>query len=163
MKHITIHTDGACIGNPGPGGYGAVLAYNGTRREFSGGFRLTTNNRMELMAAIVALSALKEPCAVKLYSDSQYVVKAMQEGWPQKWRAAGWRRNKKERAINPDLWEQLLALCETHEVEFAWVRGHSGDPGNERCDELANAAALEPDLPIDPGYKKAASANGPLL
>ncbi len=149
---VVVYTDGACIGNPGPGGYGAVLLWGEHRREISGGFRLTTNNRMELLAVIVALEALKTPCRVTLYSDSQYVVNAVNQGWAARWKANGWRRNRRELAVNPDLWERLLALCETHRVEFHWLRGHSGHRENERCDHLANTAARQPDLPVDAGY-----------
>lgn len=153
QKTITIHTDGACLGNPGPGGYGAVLEYEGTRRELSGGFRLTTNNRMELLAAIKALEALKEPCRVTLYSDSQYVVDAVEKGWARRWQANDWKRNKKEAAINPDLWERLLQLTEKHEVTFRWVRGHAGNVENERCDRLAVEAANGRDLEVDSVYE----------
>lgn len=152
MKTVTLYTDGGCLGNPGPGGYGVVLVYNSHRKELSGGFRLTTNNRMEIMAAIAGLEALKEPCSVDLYSDSQYVVYAIEKGWARKWRAKGWKRNGNEKAINPDLWARLLDLCEIHDVRFHWIRGHAGHPENERCDELAKAAAARPDLPPDPGY-----------
>lgn len=152
MKRVTIYTDGACIGNPGPGGYGVVLMYGSHRREFFAGFERTTNNRMELMGPIVGLSALKEPCAVDLFSDSQYVVKAMSNGWPQKWRANGWRRNRREVALNDDLWTALLDLCSTHDVSFHWVRGHAGDPENERCDQLALAAAQGATLARDAGF-----------
>ncbi len=141
------------MGNPGPGGYGVTLLYGDSRMELSGGYRLTTNNRMELMATIKGLEALKEKCQVILHSDSQYVVKAMSEGWAKRWRANGWQRNRKEKAVNPDLWETLLRLCEYHQVEFRWVRGHSGDPENERCDQLAVQASHQPDLPIDQGYE----------
>ncbi|MFY9610631.1 MAG: ribonuclease HI [Blastocatellia bacterium] len=153
-KKVTIYTDGACLGNPGPGGYGVVLLYGGHRKELSGGFRLTTNNRMELLAVIVGLRSLKERCSVKVYCDSQYVVNAIEKGWAARWRANGWRRNKKEKAINADLWEQLLDLCEKHEVEMVWVRGHSGVKENERCDVLSVAAASQPELAIDEAYEK---------
>jgi ribonuclease HI len=153
-KKETIYTDGACLGNPGPGGYGVVLLYGGHRKELSGGFRLTTNNRMEMMAVIVGLQALKGRCAATVCSDSQYVVRAISEGWAAKWRANNWKRNKKEMAVNPDLWEQLLDLCEQHEVQMVWVRGHSGVKENERCDELSVAAANQRGLPIDKGYEK---------
>jgi len=152
LNHVTIYTDGACLGNPGPGGFGAVLLHGAHRRELSGGFRRTTNNRMEMMAAIAALEALKEPCQVTLYSDSQYLVNAMSQGWAQRWRANGWKRNKRERAINPDLWARLLDLCDYHRVEFLWVRGHAGTRENERCDRLALAGAQQPGLPADQGY-----------
>ena len=141
MKRVQVFTDGACSGNPGPGGWGAVLRYNGVEKELSGGEAETTNNRMELCAVIFALEALKEPCRVKLYSDSQYVCNALTLGWAKKWRAQGWMRNKKDKALNPDLWERLLNLCEKHEVEVNWVKGHAGHPENERCDRLAVAAA----------------------
>lgn len=149
---MEIYTDGACLGNPGPGGYGVVLISGKKRKELSGGFRLTTNNRMELMAAVAGLAALKRPCLVTLYSDSQYLVKAMNQGWVQRWRSQGWMRTKRERAINADLWERLLTLCERHAVTFVWVRGHGGNRENERCDVLSRAAAMGKDLPEDTGY-----------
>ncbi|WP_286975888.1 ribonuclease HI [Acetomicrobium sp. UBA5826] len=155
LKEVTIYTDGACSGNPGPGGYGVVLLYNDHRKEISGGFRLTTNNRMEIYAAIAGLSALKCRCKVKLYTDSRYLADAMNKGWVKRWKANGWMRNKKERALNVDLWEQLLCLCEKHEVEFLWVRGHDGNVENERCDELSTTAARGENLPIDQGYENA--------
>ena len=129
------------------------MLYGGHRKEMSGGFRLTTNNRMEIMAAVVALEALKQRCRVILYSDSQYLVNAIQKRWAVRWRANGWRRNKTERALNPDLWERLLNAVEKHDVEFRWVRGHAGYVENERCDRLAMAAAQQPGLPIDYGYE----------
>ena len=150
---VTIHTDGACIGNPGPGGYGVVLQFGEKRKELSGGYRLTTNNRMELMGPIRALQTLNKGCCVILHSDSRYVVDAIQKGWAEKWRANDWMRNKKDQAINPDLWECLLDLCSEHDVEFRWVRGHAGNPENERCDQLATQAAHREDLPIDEGYE----------
>ena len=149
---VQIHTDGACLGNPGPGGYGVVLRFGDHCKELSGGFRLTTNNRMELLAAIKGLEALNQPCQVVLYSDSKYVVDAVEKGWAVKWRASGWMRNKREKAVNPDLWAPLLDLCATHDVEFRWVRGHSGVADNERCDRLAVAAAKGNDLAEDKGY-----------
>lgn len=141
MKQVEIFTDGACQGNPGPGGWGAILRYNGYEKEISGGEKHTTNNRMELTAVISALKLLKEPCCVKLYSDSQYVCNAMTKGWAEKWRNNGWMRNKKEPALNPELWEELLRLCEVHKVVFVWLKGHAGHPENERCDRLAVAQA----------------------
>ncbi len=159
-KKVTIYTDGACLGNPGPGGYGVVLLYDAHRKELSGGFRLTTNNRMEIMAAVVGLTALKTRCRVTLYSDSQYVINAMTQGWVERWRANGWKRNRRDQALNPDLWEQLLQLCRRHEVNFVWVRGHNENPENERCDELARLAAARPDLPPDPGYTSLARGDG---
>ena len=139
MKRVQIFTDGACSGNPGPGGWGAVLRYNGVEKELSGGERETTNNRMELCAVIFALEALKEPCEVELYSDSQYVCNALKLGWAKKWRANGWMRNKKDPALNPELWGELLDLCDKHQLEIIWVKGHAGHPENERCDRLAVA------------------------
>lgn len=152
-KHVTIYTDGACIGNPGPGGYGAVLIYGGHRRQLSGGYRRTTNNRMELVAPIKALEALNQRCQVTLHSDSQYVVEGIEKGWARRWRANGWMRNRRRPAINPDLWGRLLDLCDMHEVQFRWVRGHAGNLENERCDQLAVQAAHQPDLPADEGYE----------
>ena len=136
MKTVTVYTDGACSGNPGPGGWGAILEYNGRRRELSGGEQETTNNRMELLAAISALSALKEPCAVTLYTDSQYFSNAIGLGWLRDWKRRGWKR--KDGALkNPDLWQQLDALLETHRVKVVWVKGHAENEGNNRCDALA--------------------------
>jgi len=136
-KHVELYTDGACSGNPGPGGYGAILSYNGREKELVGGEEMTTNNRMELTAVIVGLEALKEPCNVTVYSDSKYVVDAMNQGWAEKWHDNNWMRNSKEPALNPDLWEQLLGLSMEHDVTFVWVKGHAGHPQNERCDKLA--------------------------
>ncbi len=141
MKQVEIFTDGACKGNPGPGGWGAILRYKGVEKEISGGERNTTNNRMELTAVISALRLLKESCTVTLYTDSQYVCNAINQGWAKKWKANGWMRNKKEKALNPELWESLLELCDRHEVSFNWVKGHAGHPENERCDRLAVAEA----------------------
>lgn len=152
-KRVVIYTDGACLGNPGPGGYGVVLLYDSHRRELSEGFSLTTNNRMEIMAAIAGLEALKGPCAVTLYSDSQYLVNAMTRGWARRWQANDWWRTKDERAVNADLWARLLALCERPAVVFAWVKGHNGDAENERCDQLSREAINRPDLPADSGYE----------
>lgn len=137
LTRVQIYTDGACSGNPGPGGWGAILKADGHVKELSGGEASTTNNRMELSAVIAALEALKRPCAVTLTSDSKYVIDAIQKGWAKSWRAKGWMRNKNEKAKNPDLWERLLQLLEIHQVEFIWVKGHAGHPENERCDELA--------------------------
>ncbi len=141
MKHVEIYTDGACRGNPGRGGWGAVLVYRGIEREMSGGEAMTTNNRMELTAAIEALAALKEPCQVTLTSDSKYLVDAITQGWARSWKEKGWRKADKSPALNPDLWEKLLKLLDTHEVELVWVKGHDGHPYNERCDRLATAFA----------------------
>ena len=139
MKTVTIYTDGACSGNPGPGGWGAILMYGKFKREMSGGEPSTTNNRMELTAVIQALEALKEPCAVDLYSDSKYVIDALEKGWAKGWRARGWVKADKKPALNSDLWETLLNLCETHQVVLHWVKGHAENPYNNRCDELAVA------------------------
>lgn len=137
MKTVEIFTDGACSGNPGPGGWGAILRFGKITKELSGGEAQTTNNRMELSAVIAALSALKEPCKVILTSDSKYIIDAVTLGWAKKWQANGWMRNRKEKALNPDLWEELLRLLSIHTVEFVWVKGHAGHPENERCDALA--------------------------
>jgi ribonuclease HI len=152
-KHVTIYTDGACIGNPGPGGYSSITLHEKQRKELSAGYRKTTNNRMELLAAIKGLEDLKGKCRVTLYSDSQYVVKAMSQGWAERWRARGWKRNKKDRALNPDLWDRLLNLCERHQVEFRWVKGHAGNTENERCNQLAMQAAQQTDPLVDEGYE----------
>jgi ribonuclease HI len=151
-KQVMVYTDGACLGNPGPGGYGVVLVYGKERKELSGGFSLTTNNRMELTAAIVGLEALKSNCSVTLWTDSQYLVNGMNNGWARKWKAKGWMRTRSEKALNADLWEKLLALCERHDVRFHWIRGHAGHPENERCDRLATDAAKGQHLPPDTGY-----------
>ena len=137
MKTVTIYTDGACSGNPGPGGWGAILEYMGHEKELSGGEQNTTNNRMELTAVIKALQALKEPCTVELYSDSKYVLDALQKGWAVSWRKKGWIKSDKKPALNPDLWETLLNLVEKHDVRYHWVKGHASNPKNNRCDELA--------------------------
>lgn len=149
MKEVKIYTDGACRGNPGPGGWGAILVYHGREKELSGGERETTNNRMELTAVIEALAALKEPCRITLTSDSKYVVDAMLQGWAINWRAHGWKKPDKSAALNPDLWGRLLDLAEKHEIEWVWVKGHAGHPYNERCDALATAFA-DSFLPLDP-------------
>ncbi|MBR6782819.1 MAG: ribonuclease HI [Clostridia bacterium] len=141
MKHVDIYTDGACRGNPGPGGWGAILVYNGREKELSGGHPETTNNRMELTAVITALSALKEPCQVTLTSDSKYVIDGITKGWARSWKEKGWIKGDKTPALNPELWDALLAQVDRHEVEFVWVRGHAGHPYNERCDALATAYA----------------------
>jgi len=154
MKEVTMYTDGGCSPNPGPGGYGIVLIYGEHRREFSGGYRRTTNNRMELVAAIRGLQTLKEPCHVALFSDSQYVVNGISKGWAQRWKSRGWLLSNKRPAENIDLWEQLLALCETHQVRFEWIRGHNGHAENESCDRLAGEASRRQDLPIDAIYER---------
>lgn len=137
MKKVEIYTDGACSGNPGPGGYAAILKYQNKEKEISGGEKSTTNNRMELLAVISALKSLKEPCEVDLYSDSQYVCNALTLGWAKKWKENNWMRNRKDKALNPELWDELLSLCDIHKVNPIWVRGHNGHEYNERCDKLA--------------------------
>lgn len=137
MKHVEIFTDGACSGNPGPGGWGVIMKYKENVKELSGGAAQTTNNRMEMTAVITALETLKEPCEVTLYSDSKYVIDSITKGWAKSWQKRGWVKSNKEKALNPDLWEKMLALLEKHKVEFVWVKGHAGHPENERCDELA--------------------------
>ena len=141
MKHVDVYTDGACRGNPGKGGWGAVLVYKGVEKELSGGERMTTNNRMELSAVIAALSALREPCEITLTSDSKYVVDAVTKGWAKSWKAKGWKKADKSPALNSDLWDKLLSLLDYHTVTFVWVKGHAGHPYNERCDALATAFA----------------------
>ena len=139
MKTVTIYTDGACSGNPGPGGWGAILSYNGVEKEISGGEAETTNNRMELTAVIEALSRLKEPCIVELYSDSKYVIDALEKRWVYGWRSRGWKKASKAPARNVDLWERLLPLVERHQLHYHWVKGHAENEKNNRCDEMAVA------------------------
>jgi len=139
MKKVNIYTDGACSGNPGPGGWGAVLVYHGIEKELCGGERETTNNRMELTAVISALSALKEPCEVELCSDSKYVLDALTKGWAESWRKNGWRKADKKPALNADLWQVLLELVQKHKMTYVWVKGHEGHEYNERCDRMAVA------------------------
>jgi ribonuclease HI len=141
MKTVTLYTDGACSGNPGPGGWGAILEFQGTEKELSGGENSTTNNRMELTAVIQGLSALKEPCIVELYSDSKYVIDGLSKGWAASWRKNGWKKSDKKPALNPDLWEKLLELTEIHSLRYHWVKGHADNPKNNRCDQMAVAAA----------------------
>ncbi|HIV02728.1 MAG TPA: ribonuclease HI [Candidatus Aphodoplasma excrementigallinarum] len=152
MKEVLLFTDGACSGNPGKGGYGAILKYGSFEKEMSRGFVSTTNNRMELLAAIVGLEALKEPCIVDLYSDSKYLVDAVNKGWVYNWKKNGWKKSDKKSALNVDLWERLLALMETHRVTFHWVKGHDGHPENERCDRLAVLAYMGTSLYEDKGF-----------
>lgn len=140
MKKVNIYSDGACSGNPGPGGYGTVIEYNGVTKELSEGFADTTNNRMELLGAIVGLEALKEPCEVTLYSDSRYLCESVNQRWVYGWKARGWKKADKKPALNVDLWQRLLPLLETHQVTFVWIKGHAGHPMNEKCDALAVAA-----------------------
>ncbi len=149
IKEINMYTDGASSGNPGPGGYGVILKYKENIKELSGGFRKTTNNRMELKAVIEGLNSLKEKCKVNIYSDSKYIVDAVQLGWIFKWKNLGWKRKKNQKLLNPDLWKEVFDLLQKHEVKFFWVRGHSGHQENERCDQLAVNASQNPDLPAD--------------
>lgn len=139
MKTITLYTDGACSGNPGPGGWGVILEWEGHEKELSGGEISTTNNRMELTGVIRGLEALKEPCVVELYSDSKYVIDALEKGWAVGWQKRGWVKSDKKPALNPDLWQRLLELCQIHQVRCHWVKGHGENPKNNRCDELAVA------------------------
>jgi len=146
MKEVTIYTDGACSGNPGPGGYGTVLIYNGTRKELSEGYKDTTNNRMEMMAVIKGLEALRHPCKVTVYSDSKYVVDAIEKGWLRNWQKNNWIKSNKEKALNVDLWKRMLKLMEIHDVSFQWVKGHHVNEENNRCDQLAVQAAKQSEL-----------------
>ena len=139
MKQVSIYTDGACSGNPGPGGWAAILVYNGREKIISGGESLTTNNRMELLGVISALQALKEACEVDLWSDSRYVIDALEKGWAESWKKRGWIKGDKNPAKNPDLWEQLLQLTAQHQMHYHWVKGHAENPYNNRCDALAVA------------------------
>lgn len=152
IKTVDIYTDGACSGNPGKGGYGVVMLYNGARKELSAGYKKTTNNRMETLAVIKALESLKEKCKVNLYSDSKYVVDAVTKGWAKKWKANGWRKADKSKALNIDLWERLLQLLDFHEVTFIWVKGHADNMENERCDYLARMAIESGNLSEDKNY-----------
>ena len=161
MKKVEIYTDGGAKGNPGPGGYGVVLRWGGHNRELWAGFRRTTNNRMELRAAIEGLRALKEPCQVELYSDSRYLVDGVEKGWAVRWRANGWKRNKKgEPAQNADLWADLLEQLARHKVKLSWVQGHSGHVENERCDALVHLAVTTGELAVDQGYEALTGAAG---
>ncbi len=151
---VRLYTDGACLGNPGPGGWAAVLLYGGeARKELSGGYAKTTNNRMEMLALIEGLKALKRPCRVKVWTDSRYLHDGLTKGWLQKWQKNGWKTAAKKAVKNKDLWQELATLTNRHQIELHWVRGHSGDPENERCDVLAKAAANQPGLAKDPGHE----------
>ncbi len=152
MKSLDIYTDGACSGNPGPGGYGVVMLYKGMRKELSAGYKKTTNNRMEVLAVIKGLEALKEPCQVTLYSDSKYVVDAVTKRWVHKWKANNWIKADKKKALNIDLWERLLELLDKHRVVFVWVKGHADNVENERCDRLARQAIAGGSLLDDAGF-----------
>lgn len=160
MKNVIIHTDGSCLGNPGPGGWAAVLCLANTehRREMCGGFRRTTNNRMEITAVIEALSALKEQCVVEIFTDSQYVSNAITKGWLYNWKRKNWQKKPGQDIPNADLWKRLYALIQAHEINFNWLRGHDGNPENERCDELAREFAARDNLPPDTGYEKIAES-----
>ena len=152
-QNVTLYADGACSGNPGPGGYGTILKMGDNEKELSAGFRNTTNNRMEILGVIAGLEALKKPCKVKVISDSQYVVNSISKGWVYNWQKKNWKKADKKRAENVDLWERLLPLLEIHECEFEWIRGHTGHAENERCDELAVAAYNSGNLEVDAGFK----------
>jgi len=159
LKKVHIYTDGACKRNPGPGGYGVVLRYDEQEKVLSGGYRLTTNNRMEMLGAIVALESLSSASAVTITSDSKYVVDAVVKGWARKWRSNRWKKSDGQQALNQDLWIRLLDLCERHQVKFVWVRGHDGHPENERCDLMATTAADREGLPVDEGYEQSARSS----
>lgn len=158
---MLIYTDGSCLGNPGPGGWAAILLLPGTahRREMSGGFRKTTNNRMEIMAVLESLGALKENCEVDLYTDSQYVRNAVEKGWLASWRKNNWKKADKKPVLNVDLWQRAVDLLNMHKVRLHWVRGHAGNGENERCDELARTRAQDPDLPPDSGFEMSVARN----
>ena len=149
---LEIWTDGACVLNPGPGGYGIVFESQGQKWEKAGGFRLTTNNRMEIVGALVALETLPEKCKAIIYSDSQYLVNSIMKGWAKRWRSKGWNKKGNKKVPNADLWDRMLQLCAQHKVEFRWIKGHGSSAENERCDQLAESAARKPNLPVDEGY-----------
>lgn len=154
MKHVTIYTDGSSRGNPGPGGFGCLLIYNNQQREISGGFAKTTNNRMEIMAALRGIESLKEPCEVTLYSDSKYLIDTMAKGWIHGWKKKGWSRGPNKPLKNIDLWQRMSQTIQGHKIQWKWVKGHAGHAENERCDELATAAADRRGNPADEGFKK---------
>lgn len=158
-----MYTDGGSLGNPGPGGYGVVLLYKGHRKELSGGYRRTTNSRMELMAVIAGLRTLKTRCAVTLHTDSRYVADSIALGWARRWQANDWRKNKTEKALNIDLWEQILELLDQHQVRVLWVKGHAGHAENERCDQLTQQAAQGSNLLVDEGYERRLEQPGRLI
>ncbi|MCI4626522.1 MAG: ribonuclease HI [Candidatus Magnetoovum sp. WYHC-5] len=154
LPEVAIYSDGACFKNPGPGGYGVVLISDkGKRKELSGGFRHTTNNRMEILSAIMGLRTLKVKCRVTVYTDSRLLVDSIMKGWAKRWRKNNWMRNKDEKALNADLWEEMLTLIDKHEVTFKWIKGHAGHVENEHCDKLSKEAARGKKLPIDTGYE----------
>jgi ribonuclease HI len=154
LPAVTIYTDGACSGNPGPGGWAAILVAGEHRKELAGGYRRTTNNRMELRGVIEGLKALKRPSKVNVWSDSKYVVEAIARGWVKSWKRNGWRKTDKKPALNVDLWEELLPLLELHDVQFRWLRGHDGHSDNERADQLAVAAMKRAPLPVDISFEQ---------
>lgn len=164
MDKIELYTDGACSGNPGRGGWAAILIYKGRRKEISGGFRLTTNNRMELTAVVEGLKAIRNDKSYNIivYSDSQYLINSFQKGWIWKWKSNGWKR-KSSKVPNSDIWIELLELMRVHKIEYIWVEGHAGVPENEKCDELARLAATQFDLPIDKGYKESKVSSDTIL
>lgn len=162
-QHVTIYTDGACSGNPGPGGYAAVLIYGSKRLELSQGYRATTNNRMELLGVITALEQLNSPCKVTLYSDSEYVVNAITKGWLESWQNRGWRKADKKPVLNVDLWQRLVPQLAKHDIEFKWVRGHNNVAENERCDVLAVMASQSSKLLVDEGFPGEKKGEGRLL
>ena len=155
MQEVSLYPDGACSGNPGPGGYGTVMIFGAHRRELSAGFFRTTNNRMEVMAVIAGLGELKRPCKVNVCSDSKYLVDSMNGNWPLKWKARAWKKVGGGRVENVDLWEQMIVLADRHQLSFQWVKGHAGHEENEACDQLAVAASLQKNLPSDIGYEEA--------
>lgn len=152
MKHVTIYTDGSSRGNPGPGGFGTLLVYQGQHKELSGGYAKTTNNRMEIMAALAGIEALSEPCQITLYSDSRYLVDAMSKGWLHGWKKKGWSRGPNKPLKNVDLWKRMAEAVRDHKISWQWVKGHAGHPENERCDELATSAADRRGNPSDSGF-----------
>lgn len=162
MKKVLIYTDGSCLNNPGPGGWAAalVLEENGFRKEISGAFRLTTNNRMEIMAAIKALQALKRPCEAHLYTDSQYLRNALEKSWLVSWQKNNWKKADKKPVLNADLWRLFLEAKNGHDLKIHWIKGHAGHPDNERCDLLARTRAREEDLPPDENYESQINSAG---
>ncbi|HCC07635.1 MAG TPA: ribonuclease HI [Clostridiales bacterium] len=154
MKQIEIYTDGACSGNPGPGGYGTILKYQSNEKHFSQGYKLTTNNRMEILSVIIGIEALSETCEVTVYTDSKYVSDSISQGWAKKWKENNWKRKSKEKALNIDLWDRLLKLLDKHKITVVWVKGHSGHEYNEKCDKLAVAACRADNLLEDEGYER---------
>ncbi len=159
LPHVIMYTDGACTGNPGPGGYGVVLKSGQHRKEISAGYRQTTNNRMELMAVIAGLEAVKKRCRITIYTDSQYIAESINNRWVYRWKEKGWRRSKQQLAHNHDLWEKLLQLLDDHQVEVKWVRGHIGEPENERADRLAVQASQSSTLLVDEYYENLIAQN----